>query len=82
MSEQHDQNHDEEESGLSPFEQQLRSVKPAPPQTAWQEIAQLLEAQPKVGPSILASPRQVPGWQRIRDARSGDADWCWAWERC
>ena len=65
MSEQHDQDHFAEGSGLSPFEQQLRSVKPAPPHTAWQDIAESLEAQPKVGPSILASPRQVSGWLRI-----------------
>ena len=55
----------QKESGLSPFEQQLRSIEPTPPQTAWQDIAESLEAQPKVGPSILASPRQVPGWQRF-----------------
>lgn len=65
MSKQHDQDHSAEGSGLSPFEQQLYSVKPVPSQTEWQEIAQLLEPQSKVGSSILASRRQVPGWQRI-----------------
>ena len=65
MSEQHDRDHSAEGNGLSPFEQQLRSIEPTSPQAAWRDIAASLEAQPKVGPSILASPRQVPGWQRI-----------------
>lgn len=61
MSKQHDQDHSAEGSGLSPFEQQLRSVTPAPPQTEWQEIAQLLKPQSKV----TTSAPQVSGWQRI-----------------
>jgi hypothetical protein len=46
MIEKHHADHPEEGQGLSDFERQLRSIKPSPPQTQWEDIA--MELNPKM----------------------------------
>lgn len=52
---------------LSAFEQQLRSIDPTPPQTAWQDVSPMLEQSHRVSANSarVAPPSSTARWLRI-----------------